>query len=294
MRALASSVGHDGQLRARRGLAIYFAVLLPLSAAFEGLVIMENLSWVWVLMWTPAVASVVARLILHEGFADVSFRVGGRRGWKAIGLALIFPIVIGLISYGTAWATGLVQFSPQPFHFITHYVLENASPVVTFVINLAAASTFMTVFSLGTAAGEEIGWRGFMLTRLIDAGVPNPILMSGLIWGLGHVPLILGGVYLAGPSPTLSVPLFMVVVTAFSFVFARLRLETGSVWPACALHAAWNSVILVAFDPASAGAGATLWVGESGILVALTMIAAAVIFVRGRWTIHRSPELVRR
>jgi membrane protease YdiL (CAAX protease family) len=82
----------------------------------------------------------------------------------------------------------------------------------------------------------------------------------------------------------------MVVVTAFSFVFARLRLETGSVWPACALHAAWNSVILVAFDPASAGAGATLWVGESGILVALTMIAAAVIFARERWTIRRSPE----
>lgn len=185
MGALASSVGHDGQLRARRGLAIYFAVLLPLSAAFEGLVIMDNLSWVWVLMWTPAAASVVARLILHEGFADVSFRVGGRRGWKAIVLALIFPIVIGLISYGTAWATGLVQFSPQPFHFITHYVPENASPVVTFVINLAAASTFMTVFSLGTAAGEEIGWRGFMLTRLIDAGVPNPILMSGLIWASG-------------------------------------------------------------------------------------------------------------
>ena len=136
-------------------------------------------------MWTPAAASVVARLILHEGFADVSFRVGGRRGWKAIVLAVIFPIVIGLISYGTAWATGLVQFSPHPFHFITHYVPENASPVVTFVINLAAASTFMTVFSLGTAAGEEIGWRGFMLTRLIGAGVPNPILMSGLIWGLG-------------------------------------------------------------------------------------------------------------
>lgn len=142
-------------------------------------------------------------------------------------------------------------------------------------------------------------WRGNWLAR-VHAYAPDrcrcaePYTDERPDLGLGHVPLILGGVYLAGPSPTLSVPLFMVVVTAFSFVFARLRLETGSVWPACALHAARNSVILVAFDPASAGAGATLWVGESGILVALTMIAAAVIFVRGRWTIRGSPELVRR
>ncbi len=45
------------------------------------------------------------------------------------------------------------------------------------------------------AAGEEIGWHGYMLTRLVDAGVAKPILTSGLIWGLWHVPLILGEVY---------------------------------------------------------------------------------------------------
>ena len=65
------------RLQARRGLALYFAILVPLSAVFETLMILGNLSWLWALMWTPAAASVVARLILREGFADVSFRVGG-------------------------------------------------------------------------------------------------------------------------------------------------------------------------------------------------------------------------
>jgi hypothetical protein len=48
-------------------------------------------------------------------------------------------------------------------------------------------------------------------------------------------------------------------------------------------------VIQQLFDPATTGAGATLWVGESGILTALTLVLAAVIFSRGRWTILREP-----
>jgi membrane protease YdiL (CAAX protease family) len=278
------------RLRARRGLTIYFAVLVPLSVVFETLMIRGSSSWVWALMWTPAAASVVARLALREGFGDVSFRLGGGRASKAIGLALIFPIIVGLIAYGIAWTTGLVQFSPRPIGLAAPYIANTTSPGVVFMINLAVAATVVTVYSARTAAGEEIGWRGYMLTRLVDAGLPKPILMSGLIWGLWHVPLILGGIYLVGPPRFLAALLWMITATAFSFVFARLRLETGSVWPAITLHSAWNAIIQAAFDPASHGAQAELWIGESGILVALTMIVAAIVFSYGRRTILRTPE----
>ena len=277
------------RLRARRGLIIYFAVLVPFSAVFEALMIKGNSSWVWALMWTPAAASLVARLVLREGFGDVSFRVGGRRGWKAIGVAAIFPIVVGVIAYGIAWTTGLVQFDPRPIALVARYIPEATSPAVVFLINVAVAATIVTVYSARTAAGEEIGWRGYMLTRLVDAAVPKPILTSGVIWGLWHVPLILGGVYLIGPPPFLAALLWMVTATAFSFVFARVRLETGSVWPAITLHSAWNAIIQAAFDRASHGTRPELWIGESGILVALTMVVAAIVFSCGRWTIRRDP-----
>ena len=104
-------------------------------------------------------------------------------------LAVIFPIVIGLVAYGVAWVTGLAQFDPPP-SFASELT---SSPVGVFVIMLILI-TFIDVFPASFfAAGEEIGWRGYMLTRLIDAGVPRPILASGLIWGLWHIPLILGG-----------------------------------------------------------------------------------------------------
>jgi uncharacterized protein len=279
------------RLQARRGLGIYFAIVLVLSAVFQAIIVSTgNFSWVWALMWTPAVASVVARLVLREGFADVSFRFGGSRTWKYIGLALAFPTVIGLVAYGLAWTTGLVRFDPQPAGLVARIAGDYTAPVTVFVIVLVLATTIGTVFSALTAAGEEIGWRGYMLTRLIDSGVPRPVLASGLIWGLWHIPLVLAGLYAAGSSPLLSAALLMVTITSFGYVIARMRLETGSIWPAITLHAAWNVIIQAVFDQATTSAGATLWVGESGILTLLAVVVAAILFSRGHWMIRRVPE----
>ncbi|HEX8760894.1 MAG TPA: CPBP family intramembrane glutamic endopeptidase [Pseudonocardiaceae bacterium] len=236
--------------------------------------------------------------MLREGFADVSFRVGGRRGWQAIVVAVIFPIVIGLTVYGIAWMTGLARFAPRPGGLVAQLGVASASPVAAFLVMLVAAATIGTIVGILTAAGEEIGWRGYMLTRLIDAGIPHPVLASGLIWGLWHVPIVFGAGYAAGPSPTASALLLVVLATAFGVVFARLRLQTGSVWPAIVLHAAWNSIIQSAFDSARMGGdgsplhdAASWWVGESGVLTVIAMIIAAVVFSQGRWAIRRRPEV---
>jgi membrane protease YdiL (CAAX protease family) len=164
-------------------------------------------------------------------------------------LSLVFPVVIGLIAYGFAWTTGLVGFN---------------QPSTDDLMNVFSSFALGVMVSLVVVSGEEIGWRGYMLTRLIDAGVPRPVLASGLIWALWHVPVVLAGGYAADPSPLLSAALLTVGITSFGYVIARLRLETGSVWPAVVLHTAWNSIIQGPFDGATVGAGAMLWVGESG------------------------------
>jgi membrane protease YdiL (CAAX protease family) len=288
---IANSPNFTQRSRARRGLAIFFSVLVPLTALLETLIITtQNNIWIVVLMLVPTVASVVARLMLREGFADVSFRLGGQRGLAALALAVVLPVLIGGGAYGIAWASGLAQFVAIDLETLIGISCPEASPLMVFGVFLVLSATVLMFVNgaLLLSAGEEIGWRGYMLTRLIDAGVPAPILLSGVIWGLWHSPLILAGSYAAGPSAHVSVALFMVTVTAISVVFARLRLETGSVWPAVVLHAAWNSVIQGPFDHASAGPMATLWVGESGILVMLVVVAAAVVLGHGRWNVVRS------
>ncbi len=140
----------DVRRRARRGLTVYFAVVVVLSVLFEGIIVSRpdiNGPFIAALMWVPALASVVARLVLREGFSDVSFRFGGRRTWRAIALALIFPTVIGLAAYGVAWTTGLAHFG-QPAG-------GGASPIVELVTGLVLASTLWTALSSLLTAGEE-------------------------------------------------------------------------------------------------------------------------------------------
>jgi membrane protease YdiL (CAAX protease family) len=280
--------------QARRGLAIFFTVVLPLSALFEALIVRTgDVAWYFPLMWTPALASLVARLALREGGADVSFRSGGWRGWRAMLLALTFPSIVGLIAYGSAWALGLAQFV-EPTGAMAELARRLAggaasSPLVVFMATLFVASTYGTLFGAITAAGEEIGWRGYMLTRLVDAGVPRPLLVSGVVWALWHVPLILAGSYAAGPSLFLSAASFVIGVTAVGCIIGRLRLETGSIWPAIILHAAWNSIIQGGFDLATQGASAKLWTGESGLLVMLSLVVAAFLLARRPWATLRQP-----
>jgi uncharacterized protein len=268
----------DLRRAARRGLAVFFVIVVVLSGAIEAYIIMNpeffgTLLGVLALMWSPALASVIARLVLREGFSDVSFRFGGLRTlpWYALGLGV--PLAVGILAYGAAWLTGLVG-------------LQGSAGA--FLVGLMSAATWITIYGFIFTAGEEIGWRGYMLTRLIDAGVPRPVLVSGVIWAGWHLPLIFAGIYAAGPNPALSAVLFVVSVTSISFVFARMRLETGSIWPVIFAHSAWNAIIQGPFDGAATGPNAALWTGESGILTVIVVVAAAVIVSRGTWTYIRS------
>src|SRR5207248_285240 len=111
------------------------------------------------------------------------------------------------------------------------------------------------------------------------------VLVSGLIWGAWHLPIIFGGVYLAkGGAPVAVIAfLFVLSILAQNHLMAWLSLRTGSIWPSVAYHATWNAVIQAAFDPATKGAHAWLFLGEQGIvLLAVNLIGVRLIVSRGK------------
>lgn len=282
--------------KARSGLIVFFAVLIPGSAYFIhkilvlGGSIQNHLGIIFGLVWWVTVSSIVARLVLRESPRDVSFRWGGWMGTRAMAIATLMPLVVGFIAYGIAWSSGLAHFSgPGLIHpeLGMHFTLAG-SPLVKFWQCLGVMLVFGALATCKYAAGEEIGWRGYMLTRLVDSGIKAPILISGLVWGLWHAPLILSGQYASGPHPVLSAGLFLADIVAAGYVFAWLRLSSGSIWPCIWGHSVWNAVIQGAFDRSTAGGN--LWVGESGVLTAAALIGFAILLYKA-WPLAESKPL---
>jgi len=127
MNELAANRQEAEKKAALRGLVIYFAVLSAGSAYLESKILRTGRSigsvpgLVFTLMYMPGVASLIARIVRKEGFADISLRAGGREGGRAIRIAWVYPMVIGFVAYGLAWRTSLAEFQPPlPERFGCH------------------------------------------------------------------------------------------------------------------------------------------------------------------------------
>ena len=266
----------NSKKQAQRGLVIFFTFLIVLSIPAYWLRI-RGIS-PFAILFTPAIASIITRLILKEGFRDVSFSFRGHNLRKAYSIAYLFPMAVALIVYGFTWISGLAEFDFS-------LVQSNASiplpenPYLGFLVLIAIVWTVQVAVNMFFVAGEEIGWRGYMLTRLIDSGAPYPLLIHGLIWSAYHIPLILFGAYsaAAGPSVVLSVILFTIIATSFSYLLAWLRLDSGIIWPSFVAHATSNALTQTAFNPVTQGNHSMLWIGESGIVTAVVLLFMIIL-----------------
>lgn len=265
--------------QAQRGLLLFFVLLILLAVPAYWLRI-KGISQTAIL-FPPAVASIIARLILREGFRDVSFGWRGHNLRKAYCIAYLFPMVVFGIAYGFTWITGLAEFNFSAIQSDSVIPLPQ-NPFSGFLVWVLLSWTLVVAIFLFFVAGEEIGWRGYMLTRLIDSGLPKPLLIHGLIWTAYHIPLILSGTYApaSGPNIVVTIVLFTVIATAFSYLLAWLRLDSGIIWPSFLAHATSNALTQFAFNPVTHGKHAMLWIGESGIVVAVVMVSSIFLVKR--------------
>ena len=76
--------------RAKIGLQLFLSILIITSIILNVVVIItKSMPLIVVYMFTPALSSILTRIILKEGFKDVSFSLGNLKIWKGIGFALL-------------------------------------------------------------------------------------------------------------------------------------------------------------------------------------------------------------
>ncbi|HDR8183553.1 TPA: CPBP family intramembrane metalloprotease [Bacillus thuringiensis] len=278
--------------RAKIGFQFFLSILIITSIILNvAVIITKSMPLIVVYMFTPAFSSILTRKILKEGFKDVSFSLGNLKIWKGIGFALLIPMVICGITYSIAWLSGIARFQHpeggmlEPIYNILG--LQYLPEPFSFIYLVVLSGILGSLLNLIPVLGEEMGWRGYMLTRLVDAEFSRPILISGLIWATWHVPIVIVGLYVEGSSVLLSVLGIYFCIVPFSYITAYLRLITGSVWPSVIIHTTWNAIIQGPFARASTGHQSEIWIGESGLITAIIILITAIILSRiTRFTKH--------
>lgn len=88
---------------------------------------------------------------------------------------------------------------------------------------------------------EELGWRGFLQPRLqARTSVLTAGLAIGVLWGLWHLPLFLGGKAAYSLDPVRLVTYLSYIVGASTVFGAFVNLTDGGVLPVMVMHAASN------------------------------------------------------
>jgi len=118
---------------------------------------------------------------------------------------------------------------------------------ITGVEAVVAALTVNALF----AFGEEFGWRGWLADELRPLGPVWANLLTGVLWGLWHAPIIVLGFNYGGSR--LGVALMVVLCVPLAFVLWRAREVTGTLYAPAAVHGAFNAFAgfftLVLVDP---------------------------------------------
>jgi len=236
-------------------------------------------------MFGPAVGNVAARLVTGEGQDDLRLRPefeGTMWTYAAAWLAPAGLVVVGAALY---FAVFQGQFDPTMTAFREQVAAAGTpmDPRLLAAVQIVAALTIAPIINGLIAFGEEFGWRAYLLPKLWPLGRRRAILLTGVIWGVWHWPILAMG-YNYGfdyPGfPWTGMLAFLVFTVGAGTFLAWLTVREGSVWPASIGHGAINaiagiSVLFVVGQPNS-----LLGPTPVGVLAALPWLVVAVWLLR--------------
>jgi len=217
----------------------------------------------WALaMWGPGIAALLATLVVaKQPFNSLRLNTLGPKRFYLWAWLLPPALVIlsGLLT--VLLRTGQLD---TEFAFMQQMIEQTGTqlPVSTrtlVLIQIALALLFAPLINIIFAMGEELGWRGFLLPKLMPLGQWKALIISGAIWGVWHAPAIAQG-HNYPDHPILGILLMTVFCILLGIVIGWMYLNTRSPWAAALAHGsinAWAGIPFLflkpGFDTALAG-----------------------------------------
>lgn len=234
-------------------------------------------------MLCPALAALLTRYVTKEGFAvagkdsmllGISFK---DKKWICFVFAMVLPWIYLELGNGL-----LLLFSPKAFDTGYPEILEIAEQEQGIIYMQPMAMMISGAVASFAAFGEEAGWRGYMMPKMIKLwGVRKAVVIGGLLWGVWHWPLTyvghnFGRDYFGYPFTGFAAMCIMCVFMGMILTFVTHMSE--SIWPAAILHAVNNSSpsILQYFINREKITG---WPADSAVAFLISLLPMMVIAV---------------
>jgi uncharacterized protein len=221
------------------------------------------------------------RPVFRKG--DLGFRKGQ---FKYLLIAPALFTFLILLSYFISWLV-------NPSMFVSHEEVKTSliakgfywgnsitGLIVIFLINIIAGS----ILNAGMFLGEELGWRGFLVPRLLSLTKPvYAFLLGGVIWALWHIVMIRQG--LNYPGHFLSgIPMMILFCTSVGIIIQYLYFKSGSIFVALISHAAINKTAMSMSFLVTKQDFNPLIYGPTGLIgLAIFTIAAGWLYFRIDW-----------
>ncbi|OGS23297.1 MAG: abortive infection protein [Elusimicrobia bacterium RIFOXYA2_FULL_39_19] len=239
-------------------------------------------------MFMPAImAFLVQKIISKEPLKlplGISFKVNA---WFFIGwiipLLLVFlTLLISLLIPGVTYSPGMegmferlsgLMKADEIEKLKSSYALAPVHPVWIGVIQGLLAGASINAIA---GFGEELGWRGFLYNELKSLGFWKMSLITGLIWGIWHAPLVIKG-HNYYQHPIVGVLMMAAWCILLAPLFNYVRIKSGSVIATSIMHGTLNATYGLALILIKGGNDLT--VGITGLAgFAAIIIVTAVIY----------------
>ncbi len=276
-------------------IALFFSLTIVLSSIFYFLIIYSGSLgsgrglYVTGLMWCPGISAILSLKLLGRKLSDLGWSWGKTKYQLQ---SYLIPIFYAFVTYLIVWVFGFGGFYDQEFvdSLTQSFGLGEIGSGATIVLYVLLLGIFGTIKSAASALGEEIGWRGFLAPEMYKRfGYTKTSLITGAIWGVWHLPILLFADYNSGTPSWYAMSCFLATIISINFIFTWYRMKSGSLWTGVILHASHNLFIQNIFTPLTTNTGTTAYyIDEFGIVLPLVGVAFAIYF----WTRRKELALI--
>jgi len=239
----------------------------------------------FLIMFIPALSVLIVRLATKEGFENHYLKWTWNKGrGKYYIFAWVFPFLITILGAIVYFIVFPDSFDANVSYYIKAVKMPDLNPasVRSTLISQALTSLILgPVINCISCFGEEWGWRGYLLPKMLKKMQVLPaIIISGIIWGLWHLPIIIMG-HNYGTDyflfPYMGIIMMCLFCISLGAILSYVTIKTDSCIPAIIGHGAINGIASVGIYFTYDGGKALLGPAPCGLIAGIPLYISAVI-----------------